>query len=332
MGEIGSVKEDARETLFTRSQATIGYQMLLEGGGFLLGLTLLLVGADRTVDAAAELALYYGLSTFFIGVTIVSIGTSIPEMTTSIYAALYSAGDLLVGNIVGSETAQITLAIGVVALIARIEAERKNVLVYGGAMVLAMIIMILVLEDGEIIRSEGFLMMIAYVAFIHDLYSHEGGEEVTTEVVEERAPPRKAVPWIVAGIALVVVGGHLMVTNGVAIARLIGIPEFLVGLLTGLGTTTPEIAVAGLAAKRGDAGISVGSLLGSNITDPVFSLGIGALVADVAVTSPQAVFVSTGYMLFVSLVVLGVMYWRRGIGRRGAVVCVLLYLPSFVLF
>jgi cation:H+ antiporter len=303
--------------------------MLVEIGGFLVGLALLLAGADRTVDAAAELALYYGISTFFIGVTIVSIGTSIPEMTTSIYAARYGAGDLLVGNIVGSETAQITLAIGIVALISRIEAERRNVLVYGGAMVLAMVIMMLVLEDGEIIRSEGVLMMLAYVAFVHDLYSHEGGEEVAREVIDERASLREAIPWIAAGIALVVVGGHLMVTSGIAIARVVGIPEFLVGVLTGLGTTSPEIAVAGLAGRRGDAGISVGALLGSNITDPVFSLGIGALVADVAVTTPRTVLLSTGYMLVVSLAVLGLMYWQRGIDRRGAAICLLLYLPSF---
>ncbi|MEF8915788.1 calcium/sodium antiporter [Natronomonas sp.] len=306
--------------------------MFIDVVGFVAGLTLLLVGADRTVDAAAELALYYGLSAFFIGVTVISIGTSVPEMTTSVYAAYYDAGDLLVGNIVGSEVAQITLAIGVVALISRIEAERRNVLIYGGAMLLAMIIMILVLEDGVIIRSEGFLMMLAYVAFIHDLYSNEGGEEITEEVVEEKAPPRQAIPWIGIGLLLVIIGGHLMVTNGVAIARTAGISEFLVGVLTGLGTTTPEIAVAGLAAKRGESGISVGSLLGSNITDPVFSLGVGALVADVAVTDPRSVFVATGYMLVVSLAVLGLMYWQRGIDRRGAVVCFLLYLPGFFLF
>ena len=305
--------------------------MIVEIGGFVAGLVLLLVGADRTIDAAAEMALYYGISAFLIGVTVVSIGTSIPEMTTSVYAARYGAGDLLVGNIVGSETAQITLAIGVVALISPIEAARRNVLVYGGAMVLAMVIMILVLEDGEIIRSEGFLMMLAYVAFIHDLYSNEGGEEVTREVADEQLSLRQAVPRIGAGIALVVAGGHLMVTNGVAVARLVGVPEFLVGLLTGLGTTAPEIAVAGLAARRGEAGISVGALLGSNITDPVFSLGIGALVADVAVTDPRGVFAATGYMLFVSLVVLGIMYRQRGIGRRMAAVCLLLYFPSFFL-
>ncbi|WP_435348854.1 sodium:calcium antiporter [Haloarchaeobius sp. HRN-SO-5] len=303
--------------------------MLLEVGGFLAGLAVLLFGADRTVRTGAELALYYGVSNFFIGVTVISIGTSIPEMTTSVYAALYGAGDLLVGNIVGSETAQITLAIGIVALISPIEAERRNVVIYGGAMLLAMIIMILTLEGG-IIRSEGFLMMLAYVVFVHDLYTSEGGEEITEEVVEERESPRRAVPMILLGIALVVVGGHLMVTNGVAIARLVGVPEYLVGLLTGLGTTAPEIAVASLAARRGDPGISVGALLGSNITDPVFSLGVGALFADVVVTDPSSVFTSTAYMLLVSLTVLALMYWGRGIGRRGAVGCLLLYLPSFV--
>jgi cation:H+ antiporter len=173
--------------------------------------------------------------------------------------------------------------------------------------------------------------MLAYVAFVHDLYSHEGGEEITEAVIEERASPRQAAPYILGGIGLVVLGGHVMVTNGVTIARLVGIPEYFLGLLTGLGTTAPEITVAGLAAKRGDAGISVGSLLGSNITDPVFSLGIGALFADVVVTDPRTVLLSTGYMLAVSLTVLALMYWRRGIDRRAGLLCLVLYLPSLAL-
>ncbi|WP_058994123.1 sodium:calcium antiporter [Haloarcula sp. CBA1127] len=305
--------------------------VVVNAAGLFAGLALLLVGADRTVRSAAELALYYGVSTFFVGVTVISVGTSIPEMTTSVYAATYGAGDLLVGNIVGSETAQITLAIGLVALISPIAAERRNVLIYGGAMVLAMIIMILTLEDG-ITRLEGLLMMLAYLMFIHDLYSTEGGEEITEEVIEDEEPPARALPQIAVGIVLVIVGGHLLVTNGVAIATVAGIPEYLVGVLAGLGTTTPEIAVAGIAAREGREGISVGSLLGSNITDPVFSLGVGALVADVTLADPAAVAASVTYMLVVSLVVLGLLYWRRGIGRRSAVVCMLLYLPSLALF
>jgi cation:H+ antiporter len=304
--------------------------MLVELALFVVGLGALVVGSDRAVTAAAEVARFYGVSPFFVGVTLISVGTSVPEMVTSVYGAWYGAGDIVVGNIVGSETAQITLAIGAVALVSPIVAERRNVMIYGGAMTLAMVVMLLTLDDGVVQRSEGLLMMLAYVNFVYTLYTNEGGSEVAQEVVEEAEPPERALPWIVGGLALVVVGGQLLVTNGIAIARLVGVSEFLVGVLTGLGTTTPEIFVAGLAAHRGDAGISVGAILGSNITDPVFSLGVGALVADVVVTDLGSVRVSAAYMLVVSLVVLGLFYWRRGIDRRAALVCLALYLPSFL--
>ena len=305
--------------------------MWVEIGLFLAGLAALVVGADRAVTGAGDLALYYGVSPFFIGVTLVSIGTSVPEMVTSVYAAYYGAGDLVVGNIVGSETAQITLAIGVVALIAPFVTERRNVLVYGSAMLLAMIVMLLTLDDGRIGRSEGFLMMLAYAQFVYTLYTNEGGEEVVDDVIEKPRDPRSTLPWIFGGLALVVVGGQVMVTNGVALARLVGIPEYLVGLLTGLGTTAPEIVVAGIAASEGRGGISVGAILGSNITDPVFSLGLGALFFDVVVADVAALRPSLWYMFAVSAVVLGLFYWRRGIDRRAAVLCLLLYLPTFFL-
>ena len=306
--------------------------MLVELGLFVVGLAFLVFGADRAVTSAGDLALYYGVSPFFIGVTLISVGTSLPEMVTSVYAAYYGAGDLVVGNIVGSETAQITLAVAVVAFIAPFVAERRNVLVYGSAMILAMIIMLLTLDDGVIGRSEGFLMMLAYVQFIYTLYTNEGGEEIAEEVIEEIKTPRATFPWIAGGLLLVVIGGQLTVTNGVAIARVIGIPEYLVGLLTGLGTTLPEIVVAGIAAHEGRGGISVGSILGSNITDPVFSLGIGALFFDVVIDDIAALQGSLTYMLVVSVVVLALFYWRRGIDRRAAVVCLLLYFPSFFVF
>ena len=306
--------------------------MFVELGLFVVGIASLVFGANRAVTSAGDLALYYGVSPFFIGVTLISIGTSVPEMVTSVYAAYYGAGDLVVGNIVGSEIAQITLAVAVVAFIAPFVAERRNTLVYGTAMILAMIIMLLTLDDGVIGRSEGFLMMLAYAQFIYTLYTNEGGEEIAEEVIEEIKTPRATLPWIIGGLALVVVGGQLMVTNGVAIARLIGIPEYLVGLLTGLGTTLPEIVVAGIAAREGRGGISVGAILGSNITDPVFSLGVGALFFDVVIDDVVALQGSLAYMLVVSVIVLALFYWRRGIDRRAAVVCLLLYTPTFFVY
>lgn len=295
---------------------------------FLLGMAVLLYGADKVVDAGSELALYYGVSTFFVGVTVISIGTSIPEITTSVFSAVYGAGDIVVGNIIGSETAQITLAIGIVALIGTITASRRNVMVYGGGMVVAMVIMMLTLTDGIVMRSEGVLMMLTYVFFIYHLYTTEGGEEVMEEL-DGRERPEKAVPWIVAGIIMVIAGGHLMVSYGIELAQLFDIPQYLIGFLTGLGTTIPEIAIAGLAVHRGRAGISAGSLFGSNITDPVFSLGAGAVVAEVSVADPGAVMASATYMLLVSLIVVGLFYWQEEVDRRTAILCILLYLPSF---
>ncbi|MDR5655608.1 sodium:calcium antiporter [Halodesulfurarchaeum sp. HSR-GB] len=304
--------------------------MLVELALFVLGLAMLVFGADRAVTAAAGLALFYGVSPFFVGVTVISIGTSVPEMVTSITGAYFGAGDLVVGNIVGSETAQITLAIAIVAFITPIVAKRRNVLTYGSAMLLAMTVMLLALEDGSIGRSEGFLMMLAYVQFVYILYTNEGGAEIGEEI-EGRLSPREALPWIIGGLALVVVGSQIMVTNGMEVARIVGVPEYTIGLLTGLGTTLPEIAIAGLAATRGQQGISVGSLLGSNVTDPVFSLGIGALFFEISVSNPEQVLLSASYMVLVSVAVLGLLYWRRGISRPLAVVCLLLYLPSLVI-
>jgi cation:H+ antiporter len=305
--------------------------MLVEVVLFLAGLVALVVGADRAVQSAGDLARYYGVSAFFIGVTLISVGTSVPEMVTSVYASYYGAGDLVVGNIVGSEIAQITLAIAVVALIAPFVTPRRNVLIYGTAMILAMIIMILTLDDGVVGRSEGVLMMLAYVQFIYTLYTNEGGAEIAEDVIESPRSPRETLPWIVGGLALVVVGGQVMVTNGVALAELVGIPEYLVGLLTGLGTTLPEIFVAGIAAREGEGGISVGAILGSNITDPVFSLGVGAIFFDVTVQNVASMQTSLFYMLGVSVVVLGLFYWRRGIDRSAALVCLALYFPTFLL-
>jgi cation:H+ antiporter len=305
--------------------------VLVEAALFLVGLGALVYGANRAVTAAADLAYYYGVSQFFIGVTLISVGTSVPEMVTSVYGAYYGAGDLVVGNIVGSETSQITLAIAVVAFVSPFVTERRNVLLYGSAMLLAMIVMLLALDDGVIGRSEGFLMMLAYTQFVYTLYTNEGGAEIAEEVVEDRKPPRRAVPLIVFGLALVAIGGQLMITNGVAIARLAGIPEYLVGLLTGVGTTLPEIVVAGIAAYEGRGGISVGSILGSNITDPVFSLGVGAVFFDVVVSDLSTLWPSLLYMLAASGIVLGLFYWREGIDRPAAIVCLLLYIPSLLL-
>lgn len=288
-----------------------------------------MLGADRAVRAAEEIALYFGVSPLFIGVTVIAVGTSIPEMTTSMFASYYGAGDIVVGNIVGSEVAQITLGIGVVALVAPLVAARSSTRFYGTAMIAAMGVMILALSDAVLVLWEGAAMGGIYTLFLYALYARE---RVDLPLPQDRPPrPKWAVAWVLAGVAMVLVGGHVMVTYGVEVARVVGIPAYVVGLLTGLGTTAPEIVVAAIASHRGQGGIGVGALLGSNITDPVLSLGLGGVVAPVHVADPAGLLLSVTYMVAVAVFVLALLYWREGMPRWAGAVCVALYAPAFVL-
>ncbi|MCJ7429216.1 MAG: sodium:calcium antiporter [Candidatus Nanohaloarchaeota archaeon QJJ-5] len=301
--------------------------MLIETLLFLIGLGTLLLGADRLVDAAVALAKDYGVSTFFIGVTVISIGTSIPEIAVTIVSAMNSAGDIVVGNIIGSETTQITLAVGIVALIAPITSKRKDVMMYGGTMVAAMVIMLFAIHSGRITVFESLFMMLTYVFFLYFMYATDGGEEIAEEAEKEVMNHRYF--WLVVGLVAVPIGAHLMVESGIVIAEQLGVPQFLIGQLTGIATTLPEIAVAGLAAYQGTAGVSAGSLLGSNITDPLFSIGVAGFVADVIIQNQQAVMSAGIYMVAVSAFVVGIWSWREGIDRPTALLCILLFLPSF---
>lgn len=296
---------------------------------FVLGVAVLLFGADRLVDGAVSLGKTYGLSTFFIGVTVISIGTSIPEIAVTLVSALNGAGDIVVGNIIGSETAQITLAVGIVALISPIKSKRKDVMLYGGSMTAAMVIMLFAIESGTVTAMESVFMMLTYLFFIYFMYTSEGGEEV----VEDGGAEIVSHPyvWVLLGLILVPAGAHFMVDSGIILAEEIGIPQFVIGQLTGIATTVPEIAVAGLAAYRGTAGISAGSLLGSNITDPLFSLGVAGFVADVVIQDLAAVMTAGIYMVSVSSIVVLLWSWQEGIDRPTAILCILLVIPSFLL-
>lgn len=294
----------------------------------LAGVTTLVYGGDRVVDGASELARHAGVSTFFVGVTVVAVGSSVPEIATSLYAAAYGSGDFVVGHIVGSATSQITLGVGILSLAAPLSVSRQKTRVYGGGMLAAMAVMAVALQSGTITRTQGALMVLAYLGFLAVLAEHEDYAE---RVAESELTLQRAAGYVLLGVALVVVGGHLLVTGGQRLAVRVGVPSYLVGLVTGLGTTAPEIAVALVAVRRDRTGIAVGTLLGSNITDPLFSLGVGAALAGVHVTGVDAVLTSVRYMIVASALVLAVVYTRRPVGRTGSLACLVLYVPTFLL-
>jgi cation:H+ antiporter len=305
--------------------------MLSHALGVGFGLCLLLYGGEKAVEAAVAIARWFGVPTLLVGGTLVAAGSSIPEVATAVYAGLYGAGDFVVGHIIGSATSQITIGIGVVALLAPLRLERRKVGFYGLGMIFAMGLMVLTTESGFVTRLEGGCLVVAYLVFL--------GVRIRTDrdasAIERVGEPGYSIPEasvrILVGFALVAVGGHLLVTNSRALAVSLGVPEYLLGLVTGLGTTTPEIVIAALAVHRDEADIAVGTLFGSNVTDPLFSFGLGAVVGGFSIEHTGSAVVSGGYMLAVSTLVVALFYVNGGLRRRGALACIALYFPTYLL-
>lgn len=302
--------------------------MLATVASLVVGVGMLVFGGDRAVDGTSALARRYGVSTFFVGITVVAVGSSLPEIATAVYGSLYGAGDLVVGHIVGSATSQITLGIGVVALVGPLVVSRGKVAAYGGGMLAAMAVMgVFVATGGGVTHLEGVVAVALYVVFLAVLYEHEDYEGLT-ERTRDTTRARAALRTVV-GLALVVAGGHVLVSSGRTLAVETGVPTYLVGVVTGLGTTLPEITVAVLAVRRDREGIAVGTLLGSNITDPLFSLGVGAAVGGLTVS--DGLFLPIAYMTAASAVVLALLAREGAVTRRGALACLVLYLPAVLL-
>jgi len=304
----------------------LGHVLALLGG-----LAVLLFGADRVVSSIVAIAEAFGVPTLLVGGTLVAVGSSIPEVTTAVYAGIYGAGDFVVGHIIGSATSQITLGVGVVALLSPLRLSREKVTVYGVGMIAAMALMLLGLRSGTLTRVEGAGLVAAYLVFV--AVRLRDGEHAGA-VERHRDPDRSLVRaglWLVVGFALVVVGGHLLVVNSRALAVALEVPEYLVGLVTGLGTTAPEIVIAAFAVGRDEGDIAIGTLFGSNVTDPLFSLGLGALVDGYAIEQVGATMASGTYMLAVATLVVLVFYVNGGISRKAAVGCIALYAPTYVL-
>lgn len=316
-------------SFFRRAFDSSVVHALVDLATVVVGLAFLVFGGDRVVSGASSIAATLGVSTFFVGVTVVAVGSSIPEIATAVYASQYGSGTFAVGHIVGSATSQITLGIGIVALVTGLAVSRRKTAVYGGGMLVAMGVMYAVVASGTITRVEGVLMVALYVGYLVALVEEEDYADHPRARIEQSAVSA-ALAWTVVGFAFVVTGGHFLVSGSQALARSAGIAPYLIGLVTGLGTTSPEIAVALLAVRRDSDGIAVGTLLGSNITDPLFSLGLGATVAGFEVVGPGSTLPGITYMLLASAIVLAILLVRDEVGRLGGLACLVLYVPSFL--
>ena len=268
---------------------TLTQSLLSMGGGVLL----LLAGAEGLVRGASALALRMGITPLVVGLTVVAIGTSSPELVVSIQAALAGEGGVALGNVVGSNIANLGLIVGVAAVLTPMTVDRKLVRHDVPIMLISMAALVVFLLDGTLERWEGGVLLAAAVLYTVDGIRTSRREvreanaklppEVTEALVEVEAGFKRHILLVVGGVALLVFGADRLLAGAVVAATQLGVSEAVIGLtLVALGTSLPELATTIVAARRGEAEIALGNAIGSNIFNVFSVLGPAALAAPIA--------------------------------------------------
>lgn len=304
------------------------------------GAVLLFGGGEFLVRGSVSIADRYGISKLVVGLVIVGFGTSAPELLVSVQAALSGSPDISVGNVVGSNIANVLLIVGVAALIAPVAnsdpAIRRDLIV----MVLASVAVTAIFFIGEIGRLTGVAMLAALALYLGVTYALEarrvkaangddGGAIARSEYDEEQA--QKPLSLLLAigaallGLVLLVIGARLMVDGAVGIARGFGISEAVIGVtVVAIGTSLPELATAIIAAWRRHAEVVLANVVGSNIFNLLCILGVTAVIAPIGVSPRFAVF-DGPLMTAVAVATLVYLFAFRSIGRWTGAILLALY-------
>lgn len=261
-----------------------------------LGLVLLFAGGEGLVRGASALALRLGLSPLAVGLTVVAFGTSTPELVVSIDAALADVPDIAVGNVVGSNIANLTLILGTAMLFRPSLVVARTVRIDAPLVVFISVVLLGLLADGAVGRVEGLVLVGSLVAFT-GLTLVQGRKE--PNAVQDTFQEAVATPvgsilvsavLVVGGLAGLVLGGHLFLNAAVQVARIAGLSEAVIGLtIVAVGTSLPELVTSVVAALRGQGDMAVGNVLGSNVFNVLGILGVTAVVLPLeagGITSP----------------------------------------------
>ena len=262
---------------------------ILLGLFLVVGLVLLVKGADWLVDGASKLAKRLGVTDLVIGLTIVAFGTSMPEFVVNMVSVADGATDLAITNILGSNIINTLVILGCSALVCPLVAQRSTVRldiplnIVAGLLVLVFVFISSPMEPKGLSRVEGLALLVVFAAFlVYTFYTAKADATTTTESTP--FPLWKCVVLILAGLVGLVVGGEMIVKSAVAIARYCGVAEAVIGLtIVALGTSLPELATSVVAAIKHNNDIAIGNVVGSNIFNVFFILGTSAIIKHLPV-------------------------------------------------
>ena len=302
----------------------------------LVGLVMILVGSDWLVDGASGVARKYGISEFVIGMTIVGIGTSMPELVSSAISAIGGHGDMALGNVTGSNICNVLLILGVTALISPIGYTKSNIRKDIPLALAVSLFLLLVLYNGfglfggvpGISRADALYLLLFFVIFMVDSFK-SGKQEAAEEENEEvkPMPVGKAVVLIVLGLAGLVFGGRIFVDHTVNIAEQFHVSEAFISItLMAVGTSLPELATCVVAAMKGKNQLALGNVIGSNIFNILLIIGVSGLISPFEIQSISAVDMAMVVVAVVMLWMAALTFKKRELDRIEGAIFLLCYI------
>ncbi len=289
----------------------------------ILGLILLVWGADRFVDGAASFASHLGMSPLLIGMVVVGFGTSMPELVVSVFSAVEGNAGLALGNVIGSNIANISLILGVSAIMRPIMVHshvlKKELPILCGVTLVA----VLLIMDGTFSGADAWVLILLFAGLMGwTLWqgmkekNDTLGTAVDQDMSTRRMPMNRSILWLVIGLGCLLASSRALVWAATDIARSLGIDDLVIGLtVVAVGTSLPELASSFVAARKGEDDIAIGNVLGSNLFNILAVLGISGAISPMAV--PEGVLGRD--CVIMSLLTLSLFVLGYGFGRQGRI-------------
>jgi cation:H+ antiporter len=309
------------------------FDLLLIGLGFVF----LIKGADLLVEGSAALAIRLSVSEIVIGLTVVSFGTSAPELIVNILASIQEKSDITMGNVIGSNIINILLILGVAGLLKPILTEKNTVWREIPFSLLAAIALFIACNDSffgggpdQISRSDGLLFLLFFIIFITYSFAISGIEFRDQAEIRTLSPAKIAL-FMTLGLAGLVGGGKLVVDNAIDVARLLNVSEKVIGLtIVAIGTSLPELFTSAVAAFKGKSDIAMGNIVGSNIFNIFFILAVSSIIRPISFT-PQlnvdiVVLIAASVLLFLTMFIGNI----RKLDRGAALIFLVFYFVYFI--
>lgn len=285
--------------------------MLLNALWIVVGVVLVLCGADRLTEGAVAVAERLRVPQIVIGLTIVALGTSMPELCVSVVSALKGTPDLAVGNVVGSNIFNALLIVGVAALVAPMTILRSTVFKdVPCAFVASVVLLMMCQNDWVITRLDGAILFIFFLVFMRLTIKGATSAQPAPQAAEEKEASAGKQPmkgwlaglWMVVGLAALIGGSNLFVGGATEVARALNVSDAVIGLtIVAGGTSLPELATSVVAAKKGNSGIAIGNVLGSNVLNILFILGLTGMISPMHIEGITNVDL---YMMLVSTIMI----------------------------